>query len=138
VKWPFASSLIVVLGIVGVTDTARAESCTKSRDFILTNSSDLPQKAKVYQGLFRDCLDTIPLSNVQDAFVLKVGAIAVLPRLDTIPATASTLAQFCERFPRGTLHFLGKKERAQAANVARVVDWSSPRSTSCQRIKGGG
>lgn len=117
---------------------ARAESCTKSRDFILTNSSDLPQKAKIYQGLFRDCLDTMTLSNVQDAFILKVGAIAVLPRLDTVAATASTLAQFCERFPRGTLHFIGRKEKAQVANIGRAVDWSSPHSTSCERIKGGG
>jgi hypothetical protein len=135
-KWPFAS--LVALAVVGAAGMARAESCTKSRDFILTNSSDLPQKGKIYQGLFRDCLDTMTLSNVQDAFVLKAGAIAVLPRLDTIAATASTLAQFCERFPRGTLHFLGKKERSQAANVARVVVWSSPHATSCERIKGGG
>jgi hypothetical protein len=136
VKWPLAP--LIMLGVAGVTGMAQAESCTKSRDFILTNSSDLPQKAKIYQGLFRDCLDTMALSNVQDAFVLKIGAIAVLPRQDTIAATASTLAQFCERFPRGTLHFMGRKERAQAANIAHVVDWSSPRATSCERIKGGG
>jgi hypothetical protein len=135
-KWPLAA--LIVFAVAGGTGLAQAESCTKSRDFILTNASDLPQKAKAYQGLFRDCLDTMTLSNVQDAFVLKAGAIAVLPRLDTIAATASTLAQFCERFPRGTLHFMGRKERARAANVAYIVEWSSPNATPCERIKGGG
>jgi hypothetical protein len=136
-KGPVAA--VVFLTFAGTTGAARAESCTKSRDYILTNSSDLPQKPKIYQSLFRDCLDTITLSNVQDAYILKKGAIAVLPRRDTISATASTLAQFCERFPRGTLHFIGQKDRAKIANnISRVVDWSSSHSTSCQQIKGGG
>jgi hypothetical protein len=136
-KWPVAA--VVLLTFAVTAGVARAESCTKSRDYILTNSSDLPQKPKIYQSLFRDCLDTITLSNVQDAYILKKGAIAVLPRRDTISATASTLAQFCERFPRGTLHFIGQKDRTKIANnISRVVDWSSSHSTSCEQIKGGG
>ena len=136
-KGPVAA--LALLACAGTTGTAQAESCTKSRDYILTNASDLPQKPKIYQSLFRDCLDTITLSNVQDAYILKKGAIAVLPRRDTISATASTLAQFCERFPRGTLHFIGQKDKAKIANnIGRVVDWSSPNSTSCMQIKGGG
>jgi len=128
-----------VLAFAATTGAARAESCTKSRDYILTNASDLPQKPKIYQSLFRDCLDTMTLSNVQDAYILKKGAIAVLPRRDTVSATASTLAQFCDRFPRGTLHFIGQKDKAKIANnISRVVDWSSPNSTSCMQIKGGG
>ena len=134
-----AAAIFALLAFAGTIGAAQAESCTKSRDYILTNASDLPQKPKIYQSLFRDCLDTTTLSNVQDAFILKKGAIAVLPRRDTVAATASTLAQFCERFPRGTLHFIGQKDRTKIANnVARVVDWSSPHSTSCEQIKGGG
>jgi hypothetical protein len=127
-----------VVAILGSAGLAHAESCTKSRDMILTSASDLPQKPKVYQGLLRDCLDTMMLPNVQDAFILKVGAIAVLPRRDTVAATAATLAQFCGRFPHGSLHFIGQKERAKVANIARTVEWSSPHSTSCDRLRGGG
>lgn len=135
-KWPPVS--MAVLALIGTVGVAQAESCTKSRDAILIASSDLPQKPKIYQALLRDCLDTMTLPNVQDAFILKVGAIAVLPRRDTVSATAVTLAQFCERFPHGTLHFVGKKERAKVANVTRAVEWSSPHSTGCDRIRGGG
>ena len=136
-KWPVAT--LASLAFVVTGGTAQAESCTKSRDYILTNASDLPQKPKIYQSLFRDCLDTMTLSNVQDAYILKKGAIAVLPRRDTVSATASTLAQFCDRFPRGTLHFIGQKDKAKIANnISRVVDWSSQNSTSCVQIKGGG
>lgn len=135
-KWPLMS--LVMLALIGMSGAAQAESCTKSRDAILANASDLPQKPKIYQDLFRDCLDTIALPNVQDAFILKVGAIGVLPRKDTVSATAVTLAQFCERFPHGTLHFVGQKERARLANISRAVEWSSARTTPCTRIKGGG
>jgi hypothetical protein len=136
VKWPLAS--LALFALIGTVGAAQAESCTKSRDMILTAASDLPQKPKIYQDLLRDCLDTMTLPNVQDAFILKVGAIGVLPRRDSVSATAVTLAQFCGRFPHGSLHFVGQKERARLANIARAVEWSSPRSTSCDRIRGGG
>jgi hypothetical protein len=136
VKWPLAS--LALFALIGTAGAAQAESCTKSRDMILAGASDLPQKPKIYQDLLRDCLDTVMLPNVQDAFILKVGAIGVLPRRDTVSATAITLAQFCGRFPHGSLHFIGQKERARVANIARAVEWSSPRSTSCDRIRSGG
>jgi len=135
-KWRLVS--LPVLALIGTAGVAQAESCTKSRDAILAGASDLPQKPQVYQGLLRDCLDTMMLPNVQDAFILKAGAIAVLPRRDTVSATAVTLAQFCGRFPHGSLHFVGQKERVRVANIARAVEWSSPHSTSCDRIRGGG
>ena len=135
-KWRLIS--LTVIALIGTAGAAQAESCTKSRDAILAGASDLPQKPQVYQGLLRDCLDTMMLSNVQDAFIVKAGAIAVLPRRDTVSATAATLAQFCGRFPHGTLHFVGQKERARVANISRAVEWSSPHSTSCDRIRGGG
>ena len=135
-RWPPA--YLALFMIIGTTSGAQAENCTKSRDTILAGASDLPQKPQVYQGLLRDCLDTLTLPNVQDAFILKVGAVAVVPRRDTVSATAVTLAQFCERFPHGTLHFVGQKERPRVASITRAVEWSSPHSTSCDRIRGGG
>jgi hypothetical protein len=83
-------------------------------------------------------MDTLQLSNVQDAFILKVGAIAVIPKRDTVAATASTLAQFCERFPRGTLHFIKRKDRALAARMSQAVLMTAINPTPCIRIKGGG
>lgn len=128
--------LAVLPGLI-VAGEAGAESCTKSRDHILLNSSDLPRKPQVYQTLFRNCLDTLELSNVQDAFILKSGAIAVLPRRDTVSATAGTLRQFCEHFPHGTLHFIATRDRAQVKAISRAVSMSSANATSCEKIKGG-
>src|SRR6187549_2847743 len=91
--------LMMGLGCVVLAGTARADSCTKSRDYILENAVDLPQKPQAYQELFKNCLETLQLSNVKDAFILQAGAIAVIPRNDSVSATASTLAQFCTRFP---------------------------------------
>ncbi|MDB5599789.1 MAG: hypothetical protein JWN71_1833 [Xanthobacteraceae bacterium] len=116
---------------------AQADSCGKSRDYILENASDLPQKPQVYQQLFKNCLETLQLSNVKDAFILQTGAIAVIPRNDSLSATASTLAQFCTRFPKGNLHFIGRKVQAQAASISRAVRLST-QSTPCQKISGGG
>jgi hypothetical protein len=121
-----------------VSEAARAESCSKSRDYLLTEAADLPQRPSVYQTLYRNCMDTLELPNVQDAFVLKVGAIAVIPKRDTVAATASTLAQFCERFPRGTLHFIQRKDRALAARMSKAVLMTAVNPTPCERIKGGG
>jgi hypothetical protein len=134
VKWTTAA--LATLVVLNATGAALGESCTRSRDFILTNASDLPQKSQVYLELFRNCLDTLQLSNVQDAFVLKAGAIAVLPRVDTVSATAGTLAQFCQRFPRGTLNFIARKDRAQITNMGRAVNLSFPNPTTCKQIRG--
>jgi hypothetical protein len=131
-------SLAVLLLVAAVTGQARAESCTKSRDFILANASDLPQKPQTYRQLFQSCLETLKLTNVQDALVLKSGAIAVLPRRDTLMATAATLAQFCERFPYGTLQFIARKNQTQIADIGRAVRSSSAQPNACAKIKSGG
>lgn len=119
--------------------TAQADSCAKSRDYILANASgDLPRRSKSYQELYKSCLQTLQLPNVKDAYVLKSGAIAVLPRNDSVPATAGTLAQFCTRFPQQTLRFITRKEKRVVNNIARVVQLSTSQSTPCQKISGGG
>ena len=115
---------------------AQADSCARSRDFLLQGFVDLPHRPEVYRGLYRECLETLRLSNVEDAFILEAGAIAVLPKRDHVAATARTLAQFCDRFPRRTLHFVARKDRKKAANVALAVRLKASRPTSCQRIKG--
>jgi len=125
--------------IVALGGAARAESCSRSRDYILNNSSsDLPQKAQTYQNLFKNCLDTLQMSNVKDAFVLKAGAVAVIPKDDSVTATANTLAQFCGRFRRGMLRFVTRRELPEAANISRAIELSTTQATHCQRINGDG
>jgi hypothetical protein len=118
--------------------SAQAESCGKSRDHILASAMDLPRPARVYNELYKSCLETLQMSNVKDAFVLAVGAVAVLPRNDNIAATAGTLAQFCTRFPRYTLRFIGKREARFARDVTQVVQLGTSASTPCQKVTGSG
>jgi hypothetical protein len=67
---------------------------------------------------------------------LRDGGIAVIPKQDTVAATASTLSQFCDAYPRATLHFLTRRERADDKSLADIVRISSSSSTSCPKIKG--
>lgn len=119
------------------TTAAHAESCTKSRDYLLSGSAgDLPGPADTYRNLFKICLDTISMPNVKDAFVLRDGGIAAIPKQDTISATATTLSRFCDTYPRATLRFLGRKDLQQGVGIGRIVKMSSTGSTSCPQIKG--
>jgi hypothetical protein len=129
---------VAIVALLASLPSARADSCSRSRDFLLEDAADLPKKPSAYQELYRNCIEVLRLSNVQDAFILKVGAIAVIPRRDGLMATASTLARFCERFPHGTLHFIKRKDQRQALNIAKAVRMSAPNPTPCERIKGGG
>jgi hypothetical protein len=117
---------------------AWADSCARSRDYILESAADLTRRSQAYQELYKSCLQTLQLPNVKDAFILKSGAIAVLPRNDSVAATAGTLAQFCTRFPRQTLRFITRREMRIVSNVALVVKLSTAQSTPCQKISGGG
>lgn len=126
-----------VIAAVTYAAPAHADSCAKSRDLILS-SGDLPQKPKTYQDLYKMCLDTLRLSNVKDAFILRAAAIAVIPKTDSVAATASTLGQFCTRYPRGMLHFVGRQELRQAASTAQAIRISPGASTPCQKITGSG
>jgi hypothetical protein len=118
--------------------SAQAESCTRSREYILSDTAaELPQQPSSYQTLFKVCLDTLMLSNVRDAFILIDGGIAVVPKADDLTSTANTLAQFCRRNPHSTLHFVTRGELAMTVNVGRAVKISSTGSTPCQKIMGG-
>ena len=116
---------------------ARAESCSKSREYILNNAAgDLALPPKAYEDSFKRCLATATMSNVKDAYVLKDGGIGAIPKQDTVSATAGTLSRFCDAYPRATLHFLTRRELVQAKSIPSIVRISSTSSTSCQKIKG--
>ncbi len=130
--------ILLALALLGLAATqAQAESCTRSREYILTDSAgDLPRQPSAYQQLFRICLDTLTMQNVRDAFILKDGAVAVVPSIDDVKTTASTLAQFCQRYPGATLRFITRGELPMIASMGRAVDISSGSATSCRKITG--
>jgi hypothetical protein len=76
------------------------------------------------------------MANVKDAYILKDGGIAVIPKQDTVAATASTLAQFCDAYPKATLRFLTRKELLLTKSVTGIVRISSTSATPCKKIKG--
>jgi hypothetical protein len=121
------------------TGAARAEgqNCLRSREFLLGNlAGDLKLPPQAYNDLFKICSAAAGMSNVKDAYILKDGGIAVVPKQDSIPATAATLSQFCDNYPRATLRFLTRKEMQAAKSVGGIVQMSSGSSTSCKKIKG--
>lgn len=114
-----------------------AESCSRSRDYLLGNlAGDLVLPPQAYQNLFKICLATTTMSNVKDAYILRDGGIAVIPKQDSIAATAGTLSAFCDANPQSTLRFLTRKDLLQATSIIRVVQLSSTGSTPCKKIKG--
>jgi hypothetical protein len=117
--------------------TAHAESCSKSRDYLLGSlGGDLMLPPQAYQTLFKMCLATISMSNVKDAYILKDGGIAVIPKQDSVAATAGTLSTFCDAYPLGTLRFLTRKDLLTATSTSLIIQMSSTSSTPCKRIKG--
>ncbi len=97
---------------------------------------ELPRQPSAYQLLFKVCLNTLTMSNVRDAFILRDGAIAIVPMIDNVTATAGTLAQFCRRYPTGVARFITRGELPLIASMGRAVDISSGSATSCARIVG--
>jgi hypothetical protein len=116
---------------------ARAENCGKSREYLLGNSSgDLTMPPQAYENLFKICMATATMANVKDAYILKDGGIAVIPKQDSMAATAATLSHFCDAYPKATLHFLTHKELLEIKSIVNVIKISSTSSTPCQKIKG--
>jgi hypothetical protein len=131
---PFAGAAIALALAVS---PSHADNCDKSRSYLLGGlGGDLALPPKEFDGLFKRCLATAAMTNVKDAYILKDGGIAVVPKQDTLAATAATLSQFCDSYPRATLHFLTKRERTDDKLLADIVRISSTSSTSCQKIKG--
>jgi hypothetical protein len=129
-------ALIAIFLALGV-GSARAENCSRSRDYLLGNlSGDLTMPPQAYENLFKICMATAAMTNVRDAYILKDGGIAVIAKQDSVAATAATLSQFCDAYPRATLHFLTHAELLRADSIVNIIRTSSTSSTSCQKIKG--
>lgn len=120
------------------TGAAAADGCAKSRDYILEGmAGDLTKSSLTYQQLFKTCIETLTMPNVKDAYILKAGLIAIDPQRNTVMATASTLAQFCRRFPRGPARIFTPGEQRQPKTIGLVVMMPALSAKSCQAIRSG-
>ena len=90
---------------------------------------DLTLPPQAYNDLFKICTAATVMPNVRDAYVLKDGGIAVVAKQDSVAATAATLAQFCDDYPRaphalphtqGTA--IGQVGRQHRANFFHLID----------------
>jgi hypothetical protein len=130
-----ATAMLLVLA----TGAARAdnENCRKSREYLLgTPGGDLALTPQAYNDLFKTCVATSTMPNVKDAYMLRDGGIAVVPKQGSVSATAATLAQFCDAHPHGVLRFITRKETLSIRSVTDVARMSSTSSTPCKKIKG--
>jgi hypothetical protein len=130
-----AAAILLVLA----ENAARAEdeTCRKSREYLLGSlGGDLTLPPQAYNDLFKICTAATVMPNIRNAYVLRDGGIAVVAKQDSVAATAATLAQFCENYPRATLRFLTRKEMLLEKSIASIVQISSSSSTSCKKIKG--
>ena len=127
----------ILLLLLTASTAAQAENCGKSREYLLGSlAGELPMPAQSYEATFKTCIAAAAMSNVKDAYMLKDGGIAVIPKQDSISATAATLSQFCNAFPRATLRFITRKEQALSKSTLAIVRMSSGSATSCKKIKG--
>jgi hypothetical protein len=124
---------LIALLLALAANNARAENCGRSREYLLGNlGGELALPTKAYD----DLLAAATMANVKDAYILRDGGIAVIPKQDNVTATAATLSQFCDSYPKSTLHFLTRKEMLQVKSIVNVIRISSTSSTPCQKIKG--
>jgi hypothetical protein len=127
----------IVLMIAAGPALAESENCRRSREYLLGDlAGELTMPPQAYNDLFKICSAAASMSNVKDAYILKDGGIAVIPKQDSVPATAATLSQFCDNYPRATLRFLTRKEVQSTKTVGGIVRISSGGATSCKKIKG--
>lgn len=116
---------------------ALADSCSRSRELLLGGLvGELPQPPASYKQLFNTCLAAAGIANVKDSFLLKDGGIGVIPKRDEIAATAATLSEFCQRYPRATLRFATRSELQRLKSLSQLVQLSSGGATSCRKIMG--
>ena len=131
--------VVTVMLLALATGAARAdnENCRKSREYLLgTPGGDQALTPQAYNDLFKVCIATSAMPNVKDAYMLRDGGIAVVPKQDSVSATAATLAQFCDAHPHGVLRFITAKEKLTIRSVTDVARMSSTSSTPCKKIKG--
>src|SRR5206468_3740773 len=74
----------IIALLVLTAGTAHADNCNKSREYLLGGlAGDLIMPPQAYEGLFKVCTATAAMPNVKDAYILKDGGIAVIPKQDT-------------------------------------------------------
>ncbi len=130
-------AVLVTILLTLLSGPAWADNCGKSREYLLSGlGGDLMMPPQAYDDLFKRCKATAAMTNVKDAYVLKDGGIAVIAKKPTVAATAATLSEFCEAYPRATLRFVTPKELLHIKSIEDVIKLSSTSSTSCQKIKG--
>jgi hypothetical protein len=128
---------LITLFLALAVNHAHAENCGRSREYLLGNlGGDLALPPKAYEDLFKTCMAAAAMTNVKDAYILRDGGIGVIPKHDSVAATAATLSQFCDSHPKSTLHFLTRKEMLQVKSIVNVIKMPSTSSTPCQKIKG--
>jgi hypothetical protein len=129
--------IAILLALAANSARAENENCRRSREHLLGSlSGDVMLPPQAYNDLFKVCMAAAVMPNVRDAYILKDGGIGVVAKQDGIAATAATLSQFCDAYPRATLRFLTPKEMLLAKSVVGVVQISSTSSTPCRKIKG--
>jgi len=128
-KSDVTSLALAAVVLVAAGTASQADSCTQSREYILTSSpGDLQEKPQSYQELFKTCMETLGIANVKDAFVLEDGGIGVIAKRNDISATAAILSDFCQAFPGRTLRFITPKEQLRAKNIPALVKLGSTRA----------
>ena len=128
---------MLLLALMISTARAENENCRLSREYLLGSpGGDRTLTPQAYNDLFKICVATSAMPNVRDAYILRDGGIAVLPKQDSVSATAATLAQFCDAYPYAVLRFITRKEKLAIRSIAAVAQLSSTSSTPCKKIKG--
>jgi hypothetical protein len=88
---------LIALFLALAVNHAHAENCGRSREYLLGNlGGDLALPPKAYEDLFKTCMAAAAMANVKDAYILRDGGIGVIPKHDSVAATAATLSQFCD------------------------------------------
>lgn len=137
-RWSHMMRTLVLAALASLTaSVAFADNCSRSREYLLGGlAGELSQPPETYKQLFNTCMAAASLSNVKDSFILKDGGIGVVAKRDTVAATATTLSEFCQKFPRATLRFTTKSELSRSKSLTQLIQLSSGGSTSCRKIKG--
>jgi hypothetical protein len=132
-----ALAAAALLAFATVAARADNENCRKSREYLLeTPGGEVTLTPQAYNDLFKICVAAAAMPNVKDAYILRDGGIAVIPKQDSVSATAATLAQFCDAYPHGVLRFVTRKEQRTIRSIADVARISSSSVTPCKKIKG--
>ena len=78
------SVFVAILLMLAITP-AYADNCDKSRAYLLGGlGGELKRPPTEYDNLFKQCVATVTMANVKDAYVLRDGGIAVIPKQDTV------------------------------------------------------